>query len=246
MQSMTDPATQTRISQWIECRRRKANGDGASLFFLEIDLQSAEPLMFDWDPNARADRMKWIREVFGLLQLRLGQRAWGLSHDSLSSRAKEGLHVVSQFMQDAFHKHLADDRLKIEKAFDDFAAGLLRQECGSLEGQLRNSIACDADSAAIFFFAELAYALVEVSDESAAYWSLLLNCFVRAQAIYLARWSKDDPQSFEQYKGLVPPLPRIPEAITRLYQWVGDDGLRLETAFRCNLARVAATRTSFG
>lgn len=241
----TAPTGYEKTAQWIECRRSTARGCGARLFFLELELQSVEPLMFAWNPQQRAERLKHVRAVFGLLRLRLGQRAWSLVHDELNERAKVSLCAVADFMQAALRRFLNDDTDTIGRAFDAFAAGLLRQDCGMLHGQMRNAVTCDADSAFVFYFAELAFAFAEVNESLAAYWTRLLNCFIRAQTIYLARWAADDPQCFSKYKGAVPPLTCVPEATTRLYQWIGQDPARLETAYRCNLARVALNRSCF-
>ncbi len=230
--------TRARRRSWIACRSQSAQS-AAQRFFLALDLETNFTLFFDWPNRQNAERCRLLERVTDGLADRLYHRARSRAdqEDAIPDTASyaDDLAAISDLMQKLIAQHLGPEPEATETAFDNFAAGWLRQHCRIGVDALRATMTCDADSAQMFLFAEMVLAVLDTSRknhdkewvERTAFWRPRLNAFVRMQKIYLKRWKvltcdcsqceccielykqmKDfiDPKCFDSYGGAIPPL----------------------------------------
>ncbi|HVP72924.1 MAG TPA: hypothetical protein VMS30_04250 [Phycisphaerales bacterium] len=206
------------ITEWIKCRTTGAKNDPAKKMFLEIDKASLPNLMPGLKAAARAKRQQQLNAVMPELQRRLGlrKRSAGLIPPThMKSDMEAASMLVRRAIEKSFKikggpskkKPVKIDLAATQSAFDRFAAGLLRQQCAvsHVDLQNRTRLACDADSAFVFMFAELALTLIDLGSKEAKFWKPLLNSLVRMQRIYVLRHNPD-PACFKDYGKVPPPV----------------------------------------
>lgn len=254
------------LRHWIASRVRLSRESPAHLFFLRLDLETAPHLMIDWTPEqmdkyfqgpsrSLADRIvpRWTRdarsgrllafgEIFRALNGRLRDAPFPNRQLELIRPVQLAMYQeVTEVFCRLLREELAGRVDCMGHAFDRFAAGLLRQQITPRHAQLRasESTACDADSDAIFMFAELAFiaidsagpagGLPEPAQVMADFWRPHLNALVRAQEIYLARWGMERYRRMRGGFGLASErlTPDVYARITEPARALGDDPVRL-------------------
>jgi len=102
-------------------------------------------------------------------------------------------------------------------------------------------VACDADSAYVFFYAELATAIMALSEsldprvpKMQQFWTSLVNVTVRMQRLFLKRFDEaTDPRCFRLYaRPQTPPLAKANDFYTKDIRDAGTDRRKLEHIMR--------------
>lgn len=172
----------------------------------------------EWTPGS-LQRSEGCTSMMGtLLHRRLEARSGALTHgrrpEAFEAPQLEALEFITDLFGRAMPKEYAGDQALIEAMHEDFAAGRLGDGCSVTHPRyvaLTDIASCDANSAFVMYYAELALAAIEfdtsmLSKQDVArvksirqVWGGLLNVLVRMQRIFLARFKGDDPMCFRWY-----------------------------------------------
>ncbi len=194
------------IEEWLACREchTRAHPDpdicDGRAFFLALDRQTNQ-IILEFLGGALAGVLPQLTNFQMKLLSRMDWLFWQNPPENcpvFTADDVDMLNRVCALIEPLMVTHLGTTD-RILDAFDRFAAGLLRHDCGRLvdDGQGKRKInSCDADSAFVFLFAELAFAAVELGR---AEWAAYLNGFVRMQQIYIDRWAPMPPPPADRY-----------------------------------------------
>lgn len=255
---------------WLGIRMTDAMKNPERLYFLQQDLAAHTDFMISWNqgqlskyvkgftPEAvrsriaplkwtsqdHARRLRHAQSVSEVLQERVRQRGSGTALRNFEASHLDALEDITNLIRGALPAELAKDWKRAELAHEDFAAGRLANHSRfRVRGfyRVHESVACDADSAYVFFYAELATAIMALSQsldprvpKMQQFWTSLVNVTVRMQRLFLKRFDEaTDPRCFRLYaRPQTPPLAKANDFYTKDIRDAGTDRHKLEHIMR--------------
>jgi hypothetical protein len=170
-------------------------------FFLDLDDDTTPDLFEHLEALTLADvhaRGRAIEALQGVLFARVMQRGRSLTSGNAHAAplprpgSSEPVRILSALMSGVMRRHYPEveqeDVESIERAFELFSCGRLRMGGGDRSLPLNG----EPNSAFYFLFAEFALLAIEMGVEP-AFWSRLVNVFVRTQPLFMHAYGPKDP-----------------------------------------------------
>jgi hypothetical protein len=259
------------IRHWIACRLKNAAVDPRKLFFLRLDLETNLALVNttwtdeQWDrafpgplgplanrvirrsrtPAERARRIRAVQSSMSMAERRIQQRVKPNTTRSVFELGTLDIYDdITSIFRSLFIDVFGNDQRLIDEALEAFACGQIAQECDPLHSGLYGTMyASDADSNAVFLFAEFALLVLDtvsrdreianhpIGRDLQAFWTRHANSMLRMARIYIERWKGHPNATCFRSLG-IPPCPLDAStcaAVIKQIKSAGEDIARLET-----------------